>query len=73
LEFMGNVSECSKDQSFEEVTNKTTLAIVRADILQYCLLIPLTQLTYLLTWIGPDQKFTIFSTSWSSIPTWEWC
>jgi hypothetical protein len=36
LEFMGNVSECSEDQSFEEVTNKTTLAIARADVWWYC-------------------------------------
>jgi hypothetical protein len=27
----------------------------------------------LLTWNGPDQKFTLFLSSWNSIPTWGKC
>jgi hypothetical protein len=36
LEFPRNVSRCSEGRSFEEVTNKTTLTVARADVWWYC-------------------------------------
>jgi hypothetical protein len=36
VEFPENVSRCSEGQSFEEVTNKTTLTLARSDIWWYC-------------------------------------
>jgi hypothetical protein len=36
VEFLGNVSRCSKGQSFEEVTSKTTLTVAWSDIWWYC-------------------------------------